>query len=171
MGSKWLTLAFVGSLGLIAWLCPAKSEVARAGDEDGSNVWPINAEERRRALELMRQATAELQANHLDAARRLAMQAAKLHATYSLFDVRPEHVLAEICPKMPPKKRPTFFFDLADPEKRDPRDIRKATELISRYQEFFDVYLGLNEKESFAVGDVLGYKGAQEGEVAVQAVA
>jgi sugar/nucleoside kinase (ribokinase family) len=82
-----------------------------------------------------------------------------------------EHVLTEICPKMPPQPRHTFFFDLADPEKRDPRDIRKATELIGRFQEYFDVYLGLNEKESFQIGEVLGYKGAPDGEEAVQAVA
>jgi sugar/nucleoside kinase (ribokinase family) len=82
-----------------------------------------------------------------------------------------EHVLAEICPKMQPQPRPTFFFDLADPEKRDPRDIREATELIGRFQEHFDVYLGLNEKESFEIGEVLGYKGAHEGGDAIQAVA
>lgn len=82
-----------------------------------------------------------------------------------------EHVLAEICPKMPAQSRPVFFFDLADPEKRDARDIRKATELIGRFQKYFDVYLGLNEKESFLIGEVLGYKGSHEGEEAVQAVA
>ena len=82
-----------------------------------------------------------------------------------------EHVLTEICPKMPSQPRHTFFFDLADPEKRDPRDIRRATELISRFQKYLDVYLGLNEKESFQVGEVLGYKGPREGEGAVQAVA
>jgi len=81
-----------------------------------------------------------------------------------------DHVLAEICPKMPPQPRPVFFFDLADPEKRESQDIRKATESIARFQKYFDVYLGLNEKESFEIGEVLGYKGAQEGEVAVQAV-
>ena len=82
-----------------------------------------------------------------------------------------ERVHTEICPKMPPQPRHTFFFDLADPEKRESRDIRKATELIGQFQEYFDVYLGLNEKESFHIGEVLGYKGAQEGEEAVQAVA
>jgi sugar/nucleoside kinase (ribokinase family) len=82
-----------------------------------------------------------------------------------------EHVLAEICPKMPAQPRPTFFFDLADPEKRDANDIRAAIELIGRFQKFFDVYLGLNEKESFEIGEVLGYNGTHEGEDAVQAVA
>ena len=82
-----------------------------------------------------------------------------------------EHVLAEICPKMPAQPRHTFFFDLADPEKRDHQDIRHAVELIGRFQKYFDVYLGLNEKESFEIGEVLGYKGAHEGEEAIQGVA
>ena len=82
-----------------------------------------------------------------------------------------EHVLAEICPKMPAQPRHTFFFDLADPEKRDHQDIRHAVELIGKFQKYFDVYLGLNEKESFEIGEVLGYKGAHEGEEAIQAVA
>ncbi len=33
------------------------------------------------------------------------------------------------------------------------------------------MYLGLNEKESFEIGEVLGYQGAHEGEEAVRAVA
>jgi hypothetical protein len=82
-----------------------------------------------------------------------------------------EHVLAEICPKMPGQPRHTFFFDLADPEKRDPRDIRQAIALIGTFQKYFEVYLGLNEKESFEIGEVLGYQGAHEGEDAVKAVA
>jgi hypothetical protein len=82
-----------------------------------------------------------------------------------------EHVLTEICPKMPAQPRHTFFFDLADPEKREPGDIRHALDLIGRFQKYFDVYLGLNEKESFEIGEVLGYRGAHEGEDAVKAVA
>ncbi len=80
-----------------------------------------------------------------------------------------QHVLAEICPKL--TARHTFFFDLADPEKRDAKDIRHALELITQFQKHFEVYLGLNEKESFEVGEVLGYRGAHEGEAAVKAVA
>jgi sugar/nucleoside kinase (ribokinase family) len=82
-----------------------------------------------------------------------------------------ERVLTDICPKMPAQPRHTFFFDLADPEKRDHGDIRHAIGLIGKFQRYFDVYLGLNEKESFEIGDVLGYKGAQEGEAAVATVA
>jgi sugar/nucleoside kinase (ribokinase family) len=80
-------------------------------------------------------------------------------------------VLDEICPKLPASPRRTFFFDLADPESRDPKDIRHALDLIAKFQKHFETYLGLNEKESFAIGEVLGYHGAPDGESAVQAVA
>jgi sugar/nucleoside kinase (ribokinase family) len=82
-----------------------------------------------------------------------------------------EHVLTEICPNMPAQPRHTFFFDLADPEKREPGDIRHALELIGQFQKYFDVYLGLNEKESFEIAAVFGYKGVHDGESAVKAVA
>jgi ketohexokinase len=82
-----------------------------------------------------------------------------------------EHVLAEICPKMPGQPRHTFFFDLADPEKRDSKDIRQAIELIGKFQKYFEVYLGLNEKEAFEIGEILGYNGPHEGEEAIKAVA
>ena len=82
-----------------------------------------------------------------------------------------EHVLTEICPNMPAQPRHTFFFDLADPEKRAPGDIRHALELISRFQKYFDVYLGLNEKESFEIGAVLGYPGKHDGESAIKTLA
>jgi sugar/nucleoside kinase (ribokinase family) len=82
-----------------------------------------------------------------------------------------EHVLTEICPNMPAQPRHTFFFDLADPEKREPGDIRHALELIGRFQKYFDVYLGLNEKESFEIGAVLGYPGEHDGESAVKTMA
>jgi hypothetical protein len=96
VGSKWLTLVLAGSLGIMAWLSlPSGGAVLAVDDETGASQLG-NTDERRRALELVRQATVELKANRLDAARRLARQAADLNATYSLFDVRPEHVLAEI---------------------------------------------------------------------------
>jgi sugar/nucleoside kinase (ribokinase family) len=49
-----------------------------------------------------------------------------------------------------------MFFDLADPEKRTPQDIRRALDLIARFQKYFDVTLGLNEKEAHEIGEVLG---------------
>ena len=97
MGLKRLLLVSVGSLGLITWVGPAGGALTLAGDDEPatSKVGDTD-DERRRALELLRQATAELNVNRLDAARRLAKQAADLNATYSWFDVRPELVIGEI---------------------------------------------------------------------------
>jgi sugar/nucleoside kinase (ribokinase family) len=66
-------------------------------------------------------------------------------------------LLAEVCPKMKGKRR-ILFFDLADPEKRTREDIKRALELISKFETYFDVILGLNEKEAYEVGDVIGVK-------------
>ncbi len=86
-----------------------------------------------------------------------------------------QHVLDEYCPKFTPTNvgaaRRTFFFDLADPERRDPVDIENAIKLIGKFQKYFETYLGLNEKESFEIGHVFGYHGATDGEDAVKNVA
>jgi hypothetical protein len=80
-----------------------------------------------------------------------------------------QHVLDEICPKL--TARHTFFFDLADPESRSRHDIAHALGLIAKFQKYFNTYLGLNEKEAFQIGAVLGYTGTQDGEAAVKDVA
>ncbi|MEI6084513.1 MAG: hypothetical protein WCS70_09450 [Verrucomicrobiota bacterium] len=80
-----------------------------------------------------------------------------------------QHVLDEICPHL--TARHTFFFDLADPESRPPADIAHALGLIAKFQKYFNTYLGLNEKEAFQIGAVLGYTGATDGESAIRAVA
>ena len=49
-----------------------------------------------------------------------------------------------------------IFFDLADPEKRTPEDIREALETISRFADFYHVILGCNEKESMELSAILG---------------
>lgn len=72
-----------------------------------------------------------------------------------------ERVLSEICADTP-KTRRKIFFDLADPEKRTHEDIRRALELISRFGEYFDVILGLNEKECFEISEVLGLPAQSE---------
>lgn len=64
-------------------------------------------------------------------------------------------VLKEICPGMGGRRR-LLFFDLADPEKRTAEDIRRALDLIVEFQKYFDVILGLNEKESGEIGRNLG---------------
>ena len=68
-----------------------------------------------------------------------------------------EAVQKEICPALNSPRR-KMFFDLADPEKRKPEDIARALELISRFEKYFDVIFGMNEKESFEVSKVLGLK-------------
>ena len=66
-----------------------------------------------------------------------------------------EATLKEICPAIKGKRR-VMFFDLADPEKRKPDDIRQALKTIAEFGKFFDVILGLNEKEGYEIGEVLG---------------
>ncbi len=66
-----------------------------------------------------------------------------------------EATLKEICPAIKGNRR-VMFFDLADPEKRKPDDIRQALKTIAEFGKYFDVILGLNEKEGYEIGDVLG---------------
>lgn len=72
-----------------------------------------------------------------------------------------EKVLSEIC-QGKPKSRRKIFFDLADPEKRTSGNIREALELISKFSDYFDVILGLNEKEAGEIADVLDLPRADE---------
>ena len=64
-------------------------------------------------------------------------------------------VLKEICPSLNGSRR-KLFIDLADPEKRTNGDILRALELVTAFQRYFDVVLGLNEKESGEIGKHLG---------------
>src|SRR5258705_2167558 len=66
-------------------------------------------------------------------------------------------VLKEICPGMKGARR-KLFIDLADPEKRTHEDILRALELIAAFQKYFDVILGLNEKEGYEIAKNLGLK-------------
>ncbi len=70
-----------------------------------------------------------------------------------------QKILRQICPHLPAtSKNRLIFFDLADPAKRLPTDIRAALELIAQFKNYFKVILGTNEKESFEIADVLGVK-------------
>ena len=66
-----------------------------------------------------------------------------------------ESLLAELGPSLTGSRR-KIFFDLADPAKRTSEDIVRAANLIARFTPFFDVILGLNEREACAVGEALG---------------
>ena len=65
-----------------------------------------------------------------------------------------EALLGELCPQLAGPRR-KLMFDLSDPEKRTRPDLRHALELISRFETYFDVILGLNEKEAHQIGAVL----------------
>lgn len=67
-----------------------------------------------------------------------------------------EAVQSELCPADKVRRR-KMFIDLADPEKRTPEDIRRALKLMTNFRQYFDVILGLNEKEAWEVGGVLGF--------------
>ena len=51
--------------------------------------------------------------------------------------------------------KPYFFVDLADPEKRENEEIKRALELLKRYKDNFFVVLGLNKKEAYDIANVL----------------
>ena len=68
-----------------------------------------------------------------------------------------EALLRELCPALNGDRR-TLFFDLADPEKRSPADLQRALKLIASFEKYFNVTLGLNEKEAGSVADVLGIR-------------
>jgi hypothetical protein len=48
-----------------------------------------------------------------------------------------------------------FLFDLCDPSRKSNQEIREALQIISRYSEFGEVTLGLNENETNIVFDAL----------------
>ncbi|MDB5329922.1 MAG: hypothetical protein JWP03_1073 [Phycisphaerales bacterium] len=52
--------------------------------------------------------------------------------------------------------RRLFMVDLCDPEKRQPKDIMDAMNLLTKAQEQADVVLGLNLKESTTIAEVIG---------------
>ena len=67
-----------------------------------------------------------------------------------------EAVQAELCPKLNGATRRRLFVDLADPEKRLPADVVRALERVAAFGQWFDVILGLNEKEAHEAAKALG---------------
>ncbi|MDD3478690.1 MAG: hypothetical protein PHP32_07420 [Candidatus Izemoplasmatales bacterium] len=65
-------------------------------------------------------------------------------------------ILEEILPLLSDKpKKPIFFVDIADPEKREENEIQEALGLLKEFRSKFKVILGLNKKEAYDVGAVL----------------
>lgn len=67
-----------------------------------------------------------------------------------------QRLQSEVCPKVNGSRRRRLFVDLADPEKREATDIVAALELVAGFGRWFDVILGLNEKETHEVAKALG---------------
>lgn len=65
-----------------------------------------------------------------------------------------EGLLDEVLPGLPAKPR-TFFFDLADPEKRTSASLLHALHMLKRFEAFGKVILGVNLKEANQVASVL----------------
>ena len=65
-------------------------------------------------------------------------------------------IVERIMPSLPPIDTRNFFFDLTDPAKRSSEDIREVLQVISRYQAYAEVTLGLNFNEALQVCDTLG---------------
>jgi sugar/nucleoside kinase (ribokinase family) len=72
-----------------------------------------------------------------------------------------QKVLTRIAPKLAGEKR-WLFFDLADPAKRTSEDIAALLKLVTKFEKYFNVVLGLNLQESRQIGKVLGIPLADE---------
>ena len=65
--------------------------------------------------------------------------------------------LEKVFPHIGPHDNRTFFFDLADPQKRSRADVGNVLKTISRFQSHGSVTLGLNLKEAEQVDELLGF--------------
>ena len=66
-----------------------------------------------------------------------------------------QKVLTRIAPRLEGLKR-WLFFDLADPAKRTSEDIAALLKLVTKFEKYFNVILGLNLQEARQIGVVLG---------------
>lgn len=80
-------------------------------------------------------------------------------------------LIERVLPQIPVKPGRTFFFDLADPEKRSRSDLVYALETIGKFEQFGQVTLGLNLKEAQQVFSVLGFGVESETESGLRAMA
>jgi len=75
------------------------------------------------------------------------------------------HLVEKVLPNLPPRDTRSFFFDLADPAKRSSSDILEVLQVISRFQAYAEVTLGLYYNDGLQVCEVLGLdRGEKDGE-------
>lgn len=65
--------------------------------------------------------------------------------------------LEHLLPTLPENPDRTFFFDLADPEKRSKEDLLEVLDIFSKFEAFGKVILGLNLREAEQVDELLGF--------------
>jgi sugar/nucleoside kinase (ribokinase family) len=80
-------------------------------------------------------------------------------------------LVTRVLPGVPAREGRTFFFDLADPEKRARADLVQALETIAQFGRFGRVTLGLNFKESQQVFAALGFPAADKSEAGLRHMA
>ena len=73
-------------------------------------------------------------------------------------------IVEKIMPNLPPIDTRNFFFDLTDPAKRSSQDLLEVLKVISRYQAYAEVTLGLNYNEALQVCETLGINGGDKDE-------
>ena len=67
------------------------------------------------------------------------------------------HVSTDVLPRLSKRER-LIFIDLADPEKRTAKDLRRDLGTLSTMQKYAKVMLGVNLKEAGQVANVLGIR-------------
>lgn len=68
-----------------------------------------------------------------------------------------EHIITDVLPRLRIREpKPFIFFDLADPEKREGKEVKRALKLIGEFRGYFTVVLGLNKKEACEIAELLG---------------
>lgn len=83
-----------------------------------------------------------------------------------------EGLLSNALPILPPMDGGrSFFFDLADPEKRSTADIVSALRTISKFQNFGNAVLGLNLAEGQQVSEAFDLEESGEDAVSLKALA
>jgi hypothetical protein len=80
-------------------------------------------------------------------------------------------LVERVLPKLPSSPNRTYFFDLADPEKRSVEDLRAALAVIGRFTKFGNVTLGLNLKEAQQVARALELTAPGDDEASLRAAA
>jgi len=78
-------------------------------------------------------------------------------------------VLERVLPRLSKTATPKFFFDLADPAKRLSNELRAVLHIISCYQNFGSVCLGLNGTEACQVAKLLQISAGDEASIDVLA--